>query len=92
MRAAVPKRSRSADSVLAGVEESKLYSWQEISCHDGPDDCWMVIKHKVCAVCVSMSVQLSLFALCRLARSPLLTRQDRLVVDHVASSRSALVT
>lgn len=47
MKAATPKRSLSADSVLAGVESSSIYNNNEVLEHNTEEDAWMIIKDKV---------------------------------------------
>ena len=47
MKAATPKRSLSADSVLAGVESSSVYNINEVLEHNTEEDAWMIIKDKV---------------------------------------------
>lgn len=47
MKAANPKRSLSADSVLGGVEGCPIYNVKEVADHRSADDAWMIIKDKV---------------------------------------------
>ena len=42
-----PKRSASADSVVAGSIASSRFTLQQVAEHNTEQNCWMVVKSKV---------------------------------------------
>lgn len=42
-----PKRSKSADSVVAESIASSSFTLQQVAAHNSAGDCWMVINRKV---------------------------------------------